>query len=224
MTNRIVQPALLAVTLASAGVACSTNNAQTSGPADEMKTASTEGTASAPSSAPAAAPTSAPASAPSAKLPMPPARGDDAERKSKNGRLQTEIGGVPVLVQYGRPEARGRDLFGSLIPYGKIWRTGADEATTLSLMRNATIEGKPVAAGTYALFTIPTKDKWTIVINRTAEQWGAYNYDPEQDVVRVEVSPMAKAHTEALTFEAQGSALVLKWGTVAVPIQIKSAG
>ena len=181
-------------------------------------------TGSGPASAPATAPAASTQPSPSAALAPAPARGDDTERKSKNGRLETDIGGVPVLVQYGRPTVRGRKLFGDLVPYGQVWRTGADEATTITFGSDAMLEGKSVPAGTYALFTVPQDGSWTIVLNRTAKQWGAYNYDKSQDVLRVDVSPTTKEHTEALTFESNGSALVLKWGTVVVPIKIQSAG
>ena len=219
MKYRTAKTTLVVALLSTAGMACSKKDTQTPVPSQEVTP-----TGAGSASAPAADSTSAPAPSPSAALAAPPARGDDADRKSKNGQLQAEIGGVPVLVQYGRPEVRGRALFGSLIPYGKIWRTGADEATTITLRQDAMIEGQKVPAGTYALFTVPAEGKWTVVLNRTAKQWGAYKYDASQDLIRVDVSPMQKEHTEALTFVAEGSTLVLKWGTVAVPIQIQGAG
>lgn len=213
MTYRIASTALLTATLCWAHIACSKKDAQNPGPTEQVDVEPAGGS-------PATAPATDSQPTPSAA----PARGDDAQRKSKNGLFETEVGGVPVTVQYGRPEVRGRKLFGNLVPFGQLWRTGADEATTLTLGTNAMLEGRQVPAGTYALFTIPQERTWTVVLNRTAKQWGAYKYDPSQDVVRVDVNPMTKGHTEALTFESDGTALVLRWGTVAVPIKIQSAG
>lgn len=177
----------------------------------------------APASAPASEPTEAeePAMAEGeGEIAPPPPRADDADRASKNGRLEAEIGGVPVIVQYGRPQVKGRTIFGDLIPYGKVWRTGADEATTLTLMEDATIAGEPVEAGTYALFTMPGKETWTVILNSVPKQWGAYKHDPSKDVLRAEVEAESDDPTEVLTFEADDDALVLAWADVEVTIPI----
>ena len=210
MTYRIAKTAFAAAVLTSAAWACSKNDAQTPRPSEEIEAAD------APASAPAA-------SAATATDDSSLARGSDAERKSKNGMLEADIGGVSVHVLYGRPEARGRALFGDLVPYGEVWRTGADEATTITLDKDTLFEGQKVPAGSYALFTIPNETEWTVVLNRTAKQWGAYKYDQAQDLLRVEVTPMQKEHTEALTFETEGDHLVLRWGTLAVPMKIEPA-
>lgn len=174
--------------------------------------------------APATAPSSqasTAAEAPAAVDPLvPPPRKADADRKSKNGRLEAKIGGVDVIVQYGRPKVRGRTIFGELVPYGKLWRTGADEATTLTVKANCKIEGQKLNAGTYSLFTVPGADKWTVVVNRAAAQWGAYRHADAEDVFRVEVTPAASELTEEMTFTAEGDALVLAWEKVRVPIRI----
>lgn len=92
-----------------------------------------------------------------------------------------------VKITYGQPQARGRDVFGSLVPYGEVWRTGANEATEITLTRDLLINGLLLKAGTYTIFTIPERIKWTIIINRAVGLWGSYNYDPKLDVVRFEV-------------------------------------
>jgi hypothetical protein len=97
-------------------------------------------------------------------------RGDDANRKSKNGRLDAPVDGVGVVVEYGRPQVRGREVWGALVPRGKVWRTGADEAATITFAAPVEVEGQPLAAGTYALFTIPGEERWTVIFNRQAEQ------------------------------------------------------
>ncbi|MEM1024468.1 MAG: DUF2911 domain-containing protein [Myxococcota bacterium] len=151
-----------------------------------------------------------------------PARGDDAERKSKNGRLDHEAEGVKVVVTYGRPSVRGRKVWGGLVQYGKIWRTGADEATTITFTKDVRLDGKKVAAGTYALFTIPGKNEWTWILNRQAKQWGAYKYDASADVARVKAKPASGSMAEALLFEGRDGAVVLRWGKLSVPLAFEA--
>jgi hypothetical protein len=146
-------------------------------------------------------------------LPSIPPREDDADRKSKNGRTEGTIDGVRVVIQYGRPKARGRDLWGGLVPYGTIWRTGANEATTITFDAPVQIEGQRLDRGTYSLFTIPGKEEWTVIFNRKAKQWGAKNYDESKDALRVKVEPAkAEEQTEEMTFSIEGSSVVLRWG------------
>lgn len=150
----------------------------------------------------------------------PPPRKDDADRKSKNGRLDAKLGGAKVIVQYGRPEVRGRTIFGELVPYGTMWRTGANEATTFTVDKDIMVEGKALAAGTYALFTIPNEASWTIVFNSVPAGWGTNGHDAAKDVLRVDVTPKAGEMTEVMTFSAEGDVLVLSWDKVMVPVTI----
>lgn len=139
-------------------------------------------------------------------LPAFAGRGDDAKRKSKNGKTEGTIAGVAVTLEYGRPNVAGREIWGKLVPWGQVWRTGADEATTITFGKDVLVEGQKLAAGTYALFTIPGEGEWTVVFNRTAEQWGAYDYDAKQDALRVTVKPGATAApVESLDFVIEGT-------------------
>ncbi|HEY0667394.1 MAG TPA: DUF2911 domain-containing protein [Sphingobacteriaceae bacterium] len=104
-----------------------------------------------------------------------------------------------VTVKYSRPNVKGRTIFSGLVPYGEVWRTGANSATLITFSEDVTLEGKPVAAGEYGLFTIPGKDSWTIIINKSAKQWGAYEYKQADDVLRFEVKP-AKLSNKVETF------------------------
>lgn len=158
-----------------------------------------------------------------AALPLAAQRGDDSKQVSKNGKTEATIGGVGVVVEYGRPLVKERKIWGALVPYGKVWRTGANEATTLTLDRDATVGGQRVAKGTYSLFTIPTESGWTVILNRVAKQWGSYEYDEKQDAARIAATPRATEHVEALDFVAEGGELVLRWEKVAVPIAIAAA-
>jgi hypothetical protein len=92
-----------------------------------------------------------------------------------------------VKIIYSRPLKKNREIFGKLVPYGEVWRTGANEATEITLTRDVTIMGKPVPAGTYSLFTIPQQNIWTIILNKELGQWGAYNYNSKQDFGRWDV-------------------------------------
>lgn len=172
-----------------------------------------------PASAPAETAPSVPAEAKTA-LPTAPARGKDDDRKSKNGSLEATVGGVSLVVQYGRPLVSGRKIFGELVPFGELWRTGADEATTISLGSDAMIAGQKVARGTYALFTVPGEKGWKVVLNSQAQQWGAYKHDAAKDVLTAEVSAAAHDNTEALTFAATDDAIQLMWADVSVTIPV----
>ena len=147
-------------------------------------------------------------------------RGDDADRPSKNGRAEGEVGGVGVVVEYGMPNAKGRDLWGALVPYEKVWRTGANEATTITLAADATIEGESIPAGTYALFTIPGEGEWTLILNKTAEQWGAFDYDEGEDALRVMVETGSGDFVESMDFVVGADEVVLRWGEVTVPFAV----
>lgn len=146
-------------------------------------------------------------------------------RASPNALVGQTIGTTDVTVTYGRPRVRGRVIFGDLVPYDAVWRTGANEATTITFSDDVTVEGQPLAAGTYSLFTIPGEDEWTVIFNDVAEQWGAYDYDESRDVLRVTVEPEESEFTEYMTFsfdevgEEEGE-LVLQWDELRIPLSI----
>jgi hypothetical protein len=158
-----------------------------------------------------------------AASPLAAERADDSKRKSKNGLASATIDGVEITVEYGRPNVKGREIFGSLVPYGKIWRTGADEATTISFSSGVTIEGKALAAGTYSLFTVPGDESWEIVFNSVADQWGSYNYDASNDVLRVSVEPTESEFVESLTFGIGDGHVGLHWANLGVAFEVAAA-
>ncbi|MCG8457854.1 MAG: DUF2911 domain-containing protein, partial [Holophagales bacterium] len=139
-----------------------------------------------------------------------------ADRKSKNGKTEGTIDGVSVSLEYGRPKVKEREIWGGLVPYDEIWRTGADEATTITFSGNVTVEGQSVDAGTYALFTVPGKESWELVLNSEAKQWGAYRRDASKDVLRVSMTPGAHEHVEEMDFVIDGSQVKLRWEKLAV--------
>ena len=156
-------------------------------------------------------------------LPAVAQRGDDAARASKNGKVEGTIDGVTVTLEYGRPNVKGRTIWGSLVPYGKVWRTGADEASTITFSADVEIGGEKLAAGTYGLFTLPGENEWTVIFNKVADQWGT-KYDAGQDALRVTATPKAVDHVEAMDFEIVDSWVVLRWEKLAVPFEVKKAG
>ncbi len=92
-----------------------------------------------------------------------------------------------LKITYSQPQKNGREIFGKLVPFDQVWRTGANEATEMTITNDVLINGSSLKAGTYALFTIPGKEKWTIIFNSDLGMWGAYNYNPKSDVLRFEV-------------------------------------
>ncbi len=120
---------------------------------------------------------------------------------SPSASVSQTVGTTTVEVLYHRPAVKGRPIFGSLVPYGQVWRTGANEATTIRFSDPVQVNGQKVPAGTYALFSIPNPEHWTVILNRRARQEGAWEYDPREDVLRLDVKPKTVPHTEWLTYE-----------------------
>jgi len=152
-------------------------------------------------------------------------------RVSPKATVTQTIGLTDLTVTYSRPGVKGRKIWGDLVPYDKPWRTGANEATTFTNSTEIEFGGKKLAAGTYALLTIPAKDKWTVVLNQESDLWGSNEYKKEKDVLRVDVKPTGAEPQEwmALTFEdltPQSGNLVLRWEKlrVAVPITVDANG
>lgn len=121
-------------------------------------------------------------------------------RPSPAASVFEKIGVAKVTVTYSRPAVKGREIWGALVPYGQVWRLGANDATTLEVSEAFKVAGHELQAGSYALFAIPAKDKWTIVVNSDAKQWGAYFKDPKKDVLSFEVTPSAGPNQEWLEF------------------------
>ena len=133
-----------------------------------------------------------------------------------------KIGAAEVTVNYSSPAVKGRKIWGGLEPYGKVWRAGANEATTVEFSKAVTVEGKPLPAGKYSFFLVPTEGKWTAIFNKEANQWGAYKYNEKLDALRVAVTPRkAAALAERLVYDVTPKALVLRWENLEVPVAIR---
>ena len=131
------------------------------------------------------------------------------------------IGRANVSVNYGSPSVKGRTIWGDLVPYGKVWRAGANEATVFTTDKDLRIEGQTLPAGSYGFFVIPEKDKWTIIFNKTPKQWGAYEYKEKDDALRVTVRPATSNEmSERLVYKVIPTGLILVWEKLTVPINI----
>jgi hypothetical protein len=147
-------------------------------------------------------------------------------RRSQQASVMQTLGTTRVEVRYSRPTARGRALFGALVPWGREWTPGADTATNVAFTNDVRVNGQPLAAGTYSIWTIPGEDRWTIIFSSAHPVWHL-PYPRGRDVLRIESTPREGAHMELLTFsfpvvDGLTGELVMQWGTVIVPISIEA--
>ncbi|PZX51899.1 DUF2911 domain-containing protein [Algoriphagus chordae] len=135
-----------------------------------------------------------------------------------------QIAGKAFKVQYGSPSVKGRELWGDLVPYNVVWRTGANEASYVELAEDMSVEGQQIPAGKYSLFTIPKENgAWTVIFN---SEWnlehGHFQYDEKNDVLRVDVNPVwEESNQEALLMEIESPGLVIRWEKLTLPISFK---
>ena len=138
--------------------------------------------------------------------------------------VKGKINGVETEIVYCRPSARGRKMIGGKEPFGTVWRTGANAATTIEFDQDVKIEGKNLPAGKYALFTIPDEEEWTIIFNKDFNQQGAYNYDEKKDVLRVKVDAKKPAQfVETFTIVPEKDRVTLKWENTEVAFKVKKS-
>ena len=139
--------------------------------------------------------------------------------------VSQRIGLTDFKVEYSRPAVRGRSVFGDLVPFNQVWRTGANAAVQFNASTDFTFGGKAVKAGNYALFTIPNENTWTIILSNQTDLWGSGGYTEESDVVRTEATPSSSAFTESFSIgfddlSTSGGNLILEWADVAVSVAI----
>lgn len=146
-----------------------------------------------------------------------------ANRASPPTTASGNVGDATLTINYGSPSVRGRKIWGELVPYEQIWRAGANEATTFETDKDIKIEGKTLPAGKYAFFAIPEKKKWTLIFNKSSDQWGAYKYEEKDDALRVKVSAKKiDALQEKLAYEIHQDGFVLKWEKIEVPVKVEA--
>lgn len=149
--------------------------------------------------------------------------GKKADRPSPPKQAMASVNGSDITIDYSSPAVKGREIWGDLVPYGKVWRTGANEATTFTTEKAVTIAGNKVPAGKYALFTIPGEDEWVVILNSVWDQWGAYNYDETEDLIRFTVKPEKMKETqERLEFSISDKGQVaMKWANAKISFTVK---
>ncbi|MCK5369732.1 MAG: DUF2911 domain-containing protein [Cyclobacteriaceae bacterium] len=132
-------------------------------------------------------------------------------QESPHTNTENTVDGVKIIIEYHSPKVKGRIIWGGLEPYDKVWRTGADNATTIEVSENVKIGKNKMPKGKYALFTIPKKgDTWTVIINKVADQWGAFSYDEKQDLFRFDVKVERTLEiNESLKFEVKDDGTVI---------------
>lgn len=146
-------------------------------------------------------------------------------RLSQHQVITQTVGLTDITIDYSRPVAKGRTIFGGLVPYDKVWRTGANEATQITFSDDVTINGHPLPKGAYSLHTIPGKDSWTLIFNKTAKQWGSFNYDQAQDALRVTTKPQQGPSAELFTITfpdvtADDAVVAMRWADVMVLFKV----
>ena len=148
-------------------------------------------------------------------------------RISQHGETTQTIGISTVTISYSRPLAGTREVWGKTVPYGKVWRAGANENSTITFSDDVTIEGKPLSAGTYGLHMIPAADQWTVIFSKNSTSWGSFTYDEKEDALRVTVKPQTGEFEEALAYtfddlKPDSTAVTMRWAKVAVPFHVSA--
>jgi hypothetical protein len=156
------------------------------------------------------------------------ASGLEFPQASPPASFKERIGLTAVSAEYSRPGVKGRKIFGGLVPYGEVWRTGANTATKITFSTDVSFGGTAVPSGDYALFTIPGPSEWTVILNKVSGQWGSYAYDEKKDAARVKVKPVAmpdllETMTIALTdLRDESAMLTIAWEKTRVSVKIET--
>jgi hypothetical protein len=150
----------------------------------------------------------------------------DLPRASQHATIMQRIGITDITINYHRPLANGRQIWGKVVPYGQVWRAGANENTTITFTDPVTIEGQPLDKGTYGLHMIPGQDQWTIIFSKDSNAWGSFSYKQDEDALRVQVKPQAAELHDALAYDfdeikPDSTVVTLRWDKVAVPFKVK---
>jgi hypothetical protein len=150
----------------------------------------------------------------------------DLPRPSPNAWVSQMVGVTKISITYSRPGVKGRKIWGGLVPYGEVWRTGANENTTISFSTPVKVEGHELPAGTYGLQTIPTADDWTIIFSKDANEWGAFSYKQADDALRIQAKPQPAELRERMAFDFDdvtdtSAKVVLHWEKLKVPFTVE---
>jgi hypothetical protein len=149
----------------------------------------------------------------------------DLPRASQRAQVMQRIGITDITVNYHRPLANGRQIWGKVVPYGQVWRAGANENTTITFSDPVTIEGQALEKGTYGLHMIPGQEQWTVIFSKNAASWGSFTYKQDEDALRVNVKPQAVDMHDALAYDfddvkPDSAVVTMRWEKVAVPFKV----
>jgi len=155
------------------------------------------------------------------------AQGLELPKLSQKAVITQSVGLMDITITYHRPGVKGRVVWGGLVPWDTVWRTGANNATTINFTKDVMIEGNKLPAGTYGLFTIPGKEEWTFIFSKQANIWGSFAYKEDQDVLRVKVKPVTGPDCEWMQFyftdlSADSAKVVLQWEKIMVGFVVKA--
>src|ERR1700756_6027149 len=147
-------------------------------------------------------------------------------RASQHALVSQRIGITDITVNYHRPLANGRQIWGKIVPYGQVWRAGANENTTITFTDPVTIEGQPLDKGTYGLHMIPGENQWTLIFSKNSKDWGSFTYKQEEDALRVNVKPQTAEAYNALAYDfddvkPDSTVVTMRWDKVAVPFKVE---
>lgn len=149
----------------------------------------------------------------------------DLPRQSQHAVIEQRIGITDITINYHRPLTNGRQVWGKLVPYGEVWRAGANENTTFTFTDPVTVEGQPLDKGTYGVHMIPGENQWTVIFSKMSSAWGSFTYKKDEDALRVTVKPQTAEFHDALTYDfddvkPDSSVITLRWEKVAVPFKV----
>lgn len=149
----------------------------------------------------------------------------DLPRQSQHAVITQRIGLTDITINYHRPLANGRQVWGKLVPYGEVWRAGANENTTITFTDPVTIEGQALDKGTYGLHMIPNENQWTVIFSKMSTAWGSFSYKQDEDALRVTVKPAAAEMHNALAYDfddlqPDSAVVTMRWEKVAVPFKV----
>jgi hypothetical protein len=150
----------------------------------------------------------------------------DLPLQSQHAVVTQRIGITDLTIDYHRPLVGGRQVFGKLVPYGQVWRAGANENTTITFTDSVAVEGQAVDKGTYGLHMIPGENQWTVIFSKVSTAWGSFSYKPEEDALRINVKPQTADFHDALTYDfddvkPNSAVVTMRWDKVAVPFKVE---
>lgn len=147
--------------------------------------------------------------------------GNKSNRPSPPATATGKIGDALVTIDYSSPAVKNRQVWGELVPYGRVWRAGANEATTVEFSQDVLVEGQHLAKGKYSFYTIPGENQWTVIFNKATGQWGT-EYDERQDALRVNVKPRStNTLHERLSYQVARNGILMRWEKLELPVKIK---